>query len=943
MSNHLKYLSLFIIGFIFVACSGEVVEEASVKEKNPSIIKQPPSTDQPQKEGTIQEPKKPTITDLQRALDTGESSKVTEDEIVNATLEEISAIRAYLQDAKREIFHLDEQGKAKADGSSLTAISWNPTHDAMFFNTKLGVNLPILLTNSVSLEGKTIYHKSIGAIGERGAGRYMVFGGNPMRVKGNDQMEQMLENAFAWLSNRNDLKKEKFKVVLAQLDDSYYFKDASKTRAWLDEHYSDRVSYNSEDSCDGSALQECLTEDTDLLIISQIVTHTEDIQTIVETVQDALEEGISVMYIHHDGDLKPLGKALFSNVFDIEYYWDNYFKRLALEDFDITTIKAAEELDGIETMFSHFQKRDFKIAWSACENDTCNEVPSYKVDFLNGAKDTQQIVQNLDKNKKNIFAYKNRYNLEKLLVLSGDIFRRSVRYPMDKKETDDTLFLKSLYADYASYNFRDINPVQPDLGNFSRSDFSHVVPHKKVVNLKSKKYFKAAGVYALPGKSVKITRLDDANLKVKVFINSLRHSATHEYAKNGYKRPKFLQSPHIEIASGESITITSAYGGPIELEFNANDLDVKLAFENIAEHPFWAGSEDSATFAQKLEEGNFDWAEIVTDGFEVHSTLEKMKKSLADTRWTDTEAFVEATKKYISNYPHALAGFKGEGVDAIAEVDSFANEHHITIETINIVKHMNADQATCGEGCSGNPYDAYWAFSPVAHGDLHELGHGLESGKFQFEGFSYHATTNPYSYYAKSKYHQESGEEPDCQSLPFKELFENLQKSIGEENPTAYLQSNFWATTKWSHQVLVTIEAMMATQKMGKLENGWHLLSRLHLLEREIKRARGDWENRKSDLGFDNYTLDEFNSLRKNDWLLISFSFASGLDFRDFFEMMGIPYEQKASEQVASFGYEKVPKKFYISTPNGYCKEDAYGKLLDKDSIDFSKSAVFPY
>jgi hypothetical protein len=143
--------------------------------------------------------------------------------------------------------------------------------------------------------------------------------------------------------------------------------------------------------------------------------------------------------------------------------------------------------------------------------------------------------------------------------------------------------------------------------------------------------------------------------------------------------------------------------------------------------------------------------------------------------------------------------------------------------------------------------------------------------------------------------------------------------------------------------VLVTIEAMMATQKMGKLENGWHLLSRLHLLEREIKRAKRDWENRSDDLGFGSYTWDAFNSMRKNDWLLVSFSFASGLDFRDFFDMMGIPYEQKASEQVASFGYEKVPQKFYISTPNGYCKEDAYGNFLDKASIDFTKSAVFPY
>ncbi len=35
----------------------------------------------------------------------------------------------------------------------------------------------------------------------------------------------------------------------------------------------------------------------------------------------------------------------------------------------------------------------------------------------------------------------------------------------------------------------------------------------------------------------------------------------------------------------------------------------------------------------------------------------------------------------------------------------------------------------------GNPYDAYWSFSPLGHGDLHELGHGLEKGRFRFSGW----------------------------------------------------------------------------------------------------------------------------------------------------------------------------------------------------------------
>ena len=278
------------------------------------------------------------------------------------------------------------------------------------------------------------------------------------------------------------------------------------------------------------------------------------------------------------------------------------------------------------------------------------------------------------------------------------------------------------------------------------------------------------------------------------------------------------------------------------------------------------------------------------------------------------------------------------------EIYDFATKYNLTIQELDLVKHMNADQATCGYGCSGNPYDAYWAYSPIGHGDVHELGHGLEKSRFQFEGFELHAITNPYSYYTKSKYNETTGGDPDCQKLPFKEVYEKLQASVGESNSTAYLKTNLWATSSWSQQVLVTIQAMMHTQKMGKLKNGWHLLARLHILEREIKKAKEDWDNKKASLGFSSYTLDEFNAMRKNDWLLVSLSFAGEVDFRDYLSMMGIEYSTKASAQVASFGYPLVPKKFFVSTPSGYCKsDDTYGAFLDKSSLDVDGTTLFPY
>ncbi len=953
MHRLFRYLFIPFIAFGFLSCSlavdgslGEDLEQnsssANAKPDNESKKPVPPKT-QDRNDTFTTTINPPQFDKMQRAFLRVDVSELSENELIDATLDEIDELRSYLQDARIKIFNLNDDTTAKDDGSSLTSIDWDPTHDASLFETTPGVNIPIFVTNSVATDGYTVYNKTIGAAGKKANARYIVFGANPMRVTGNSQMQQAMKNAFFWLMERDQKDKSPFSVVIAHLDESYWFKDESKTREWLEREFPHQVTYNSENSCDGVKLWECLDEKTDLLILSQVSSGGDDISQIAQNVNRALENNISVLYIHHDGDLKPLGRELFAKVFDIRYIWDNYWKKLTLKEFDPTKAAISDQLDKIEKMFRHFKLEDYEIDWSGCENGTCSKAADLKEEFLDGASQVRSMTNMLDENKIAIFKDPKRYGFQKLLILSGDKFRQSVSYPMDKIKNDDNQFLRSLYADYSVYNFREKNPAQPDMGNFSRSDFSHIKPVSIRVGMRSKRYFKAAGVYALPGESVTVKRYDNSDVKVKVFINTLRFAATHEYAKDGYKRPKFLQTPHFEINPQETIVITSPYGGPIELEFDKNDQDIDIGFENVAKHPFWASEEDSAEFAKKLQESEFDWAEIVTDGFEVHSTLKKLKESLSDEKFESVDDFVKATKEYISNFPHALAGFEGSGIDAIDEVVSFAKEHNLTVEKIDIVKHMNADQATCGYGCSGNPYDAYWAFSPFFHGDLHELGHGLESSRLRFEGFSYHSTTNPYSYYSKSKYYETTKDEPGCQKLPFKELFENIRKSINEKNSTQYLKENFWNSSNWSHQVLVTIEAMMHVQKLGKLQNGWHLLSRLHILDREIKRVKNDWENKKASIGFDRYSLDEFKSMRKNDWLLVSFSFASGLDFRDYFDMMGIEYSQKASDQVESFAYERVPAKLFVSTSDGYCKSDEYGTLLDKSMIDVKEGTVFPY
>lgn len=881
---------------------------------------------------------KVTATDaVEDALRSGMVTAVTDGELLDATLDTITTNQNLLLDAKAKLFNLNADGTAKMDGSSLTALDWNPTHDAALLLSTYGLNTGVLNTNAVYTDGYTVYDKEIGIIGASPA-RYLVLGGNPLRSGNvtNAQMQQFMENSFAWLTQRDDLKTAAFKVVIAHLDESYYFKDESSVRTWLDTHYPGKVSYNAANSCDDDKLASCLTAKPDVLIISQVANTGSDAVAIAASVQAAMQQGIPVLYLHHDGGLTALGEKLFP-LFNVSYQWDNYWKKLGLKAFDVTTTlgKLPDNIRTIQTLLHHFKAQDYAFDWSTCVADNCSAVAGLQTEFQQGADTLRAMMTELDKGKVNLFGQEG-FRLQKLLALLGDAYRQQVRFPMDKTTTNGTAFLKSLFADHAVYNYRAINPAQPDMGNFSRSNFSHVTPATKTVTLTSRQHFRAAGVYALPGQTFRVTRTDNSPTTTKVFVNTLRPGSTHEFEAAGYKRPKYLQSVHIPLQSGETIAMTSPYGGPIQLEFSANDQPVSFTFEQVGEHPFWDDAGDNASFTAKLAQGDYDWAEFITPAFEIHSTLDKMRTSASDTRWGGTlEGFAAATMRYTHNFPHVLAGFKGPGIDVVPEIHDFVAANGYDIDNLDLVKHMNADQATCGAGCSGNPYDAYWSFEPIGHGDIHELGHGLEKSRLRFNGWEVHTMTNPYSYYTKSQYFKTTGGEPECQNLPFEKAFTVLQASRLQADPAAYVKAKLWDTMGWSEGAATFIQMMMAAQDQGALQDGWHLLARLHIMEREFARATADtvkWEAKRGSLGFGAYTLDEAKALDQNDWLLVAISHASGRDYRSYFDTWALPYSPRAGEQVAVRGFAVMPSNFYISSPAGYCKGEGFdGNKLPVD------------
>ncbi|MGS0824434.1 ImpA family metalloprotease [Shewanella sp. 0m-8] len=690
----------------------------------------------------------------------------------------------------------------------------------------------------------------------------------------------------------------------------------SRINSWISEHY---PNWQVQTCSDETTLSSCLAEAQLVITGSSELFPIKTVEPLIAQIQQATQP---LLYVHlHSWNSVPLTQTVLNPMgFSMQGSGGpgNYFAQDKADWSSATAmLDSFSALDKEQLWLSLFdsERVDFNLANCATSCDA-----KFNDDYRPALGTIRSNIQAIETSKRDIFNQPD-YSLYKLLILLGDNYRQAIQYPMDVTTTDSLNYLKAYYADHSVYNFRDINAVPKDLGNFSRTDFSQISAVDQHVSLSSKKGFRSAGVYALPGQTVSVTRSDNSQVRTWVFINTLRSGSTHEFASNGYNRPKLLQSTHIEVKAGETIKFTSPYGGPMQVRFDQTDLATEFSFKQVGLHPYWRTGMDGNKFMQDLAANQYDWSELATEHFEVHSKIDKMQNTLShEPRWNTPEKMATAIMTQVHNYPHLLAGFKGPFIDEVAEISEFATSQGWQVDTIDTVKHMNADQATCGAGCSGNPYDASWSFSPTGHGDIHELGHGLEKGRLRFDGHDGHSTTNPYSYYTKSRAYTELGKLPSCQGLNIDDEFAVLQQSMNQADPFAYMQEA--KLTSWSNGMATMLQMMVAAQKYGALENGWHLLARLHILLREFERAKGSeelWLQKRALLGFSQFNLDAAKNISNNDFLMVAMSYSTQLDYRELYQMWGLATTQAAKDQVAGFNFSVIDRKVYVYNPGDYC------------------------
>lgn len=923
--------------------------------------------------GNDTQPQTPTA-EYQLALQTGDASHVTEHELALAADTFITNTKEENKQSINSIFKLAEDGSLQA--GSISGIYWNPSHDSVWLNNlNEAANVPVLVTNNAIKDAGNSQNKVLGIVGVNDTARYAVMGGNPLHDlarttesggSGNAQLSAFLKSQLEWLTQRNNLETGSFKVVIAHQSDSYWFRHDATTRKWFTTFYPN-ATVNANDACESALLASCLSG-ADLLVIGRDSGSEDnhgipfDLNATMAAVKAAQANGIPVLYVQYDGGMNDLGLAL------MDYFGltasDNYWRQEYLDNFEPTQLinNSSSDLDAVKLVIDALDSGAYHFAFEAA--DCINDVGTVKCDttnvselatggtlqseFFKGVEAMRTTLQALDKKAINVFDLDNSYTWLKTAVLLGDKYRQQIHYPMDKVSTDNTAFFKALYADYTVHYARPNNAYQPDMGDFTdaQAALNSQAGITKTVAFTPTQFdeWSSTGLYAPPGKTISIRRMDASPSQVKIKINVLRQS-TRLWNSKGYSRPRYMSSMEMVLEPGKTYAISTPYGGPIYVGWQAvasGAVPFTLEFGAVLNNPLLASTDDTAVtaFSAAINASNSDWVDIKTPYAEVHSLKSYVLKSfdgqdgINGNGYTnvDVKAYINDLNNYLILGNYSFGGIVGEGIPALNnDVSAFCAEKGLTtvsydgsvrnlctdpfIHAKPRIQHINADiNAACGGLCAGNPFDSGSPIDPLGWGENHEMGHNLQATRLKVYGSrSGEVSNNIFPLHTQWRWTVDKNlSKHPSQTRPANgNAYQILQSAIAANTP-ASIDHPLWAESGIYDKAFERLSFYM---QLGYTQQSWDVYTKLYILDHILKDATktdAKWNAVKVIIGMGSYTRAEATAMPGNDFLYVMASTIAGKNYSNYFTLWGIEVSQAAIDQVTSNRLiEQVPSLFY--------------------------------
>jgi hypothetical protein len=556
----------------------------------------------------------------------------------------------------------------------------------------------------------------------------------------------------------------------------------------------------------------------------------------------------------------------------------------------------------------------------------------------------------------------------KLALLIGDKYRQNIQYPMSVDSNDFASFYRAYYSDASVSYARENNKYQPDLGDFTPnlSELLQAPTTSKTITITPKRFdgWTATGLYAIPGKTITIKRLDtNNNIDVKLKFNMLRANTTRMWEPNHYTRPRFMESSFITLLPEKSYQLSTPYGGPIYLYTSGiedTQSTIEISFKDIGEHPSFITTNTSfdsnkiSEYYQNLKDSIYNWTDIKTPFVEIHSIKQQQLDAFNDQHYNgDLELYFYDLKKYLVETVLNTAGYQGDGLELDSDVVQWCNDNNLdyasTIHQKPKIQHINSDiHAACGGACSGNPFDMSEPVTIFSGGAIHEYGHNLQRYLLEFYGsYSTEVTNNIFTQHVAIKYQSDQNQTVGHYKWNnYSKAYSILQKAIREDIEPKENVHPMWLDTE-VHQDADIRQVLIS--HIAFLNQNWNVYTKLYLMERIFRDAytsEEKWDAVKDNLGFDTYSYTEAkevdsrdNIIGGNDFMVITLSKILNKDYREFFKAWGLRISDKASQQLDSTNYtESVKAEFFLFRDDHDLVIDMPTKSLPIDGADLLSS-----
>ncbi|WP_299013198.1 ImpA family metalloprotease [uncultured Photobacterium sp.] len=908
------------------------------------------------------------ITNVQAAIEREDHTLASAHELIQFSQGKITEIKAQ----RKALIDTLYQGVG-------TSISWDPGHQSVTLSSSMPENTHLVLRSNQAFK-KPTEPSSHGLVyaGQQDDYRYAAMAANMFSVDTNPATDQFLKNTINWLI-KNDDATHQLKLVSSHVQDGYWSPHNVKMREWLDKYYPNQYSMNQANSCDYETLSTCIDElKPDLIVLGD-----DDDERGYAPLKAAIDKAralkIPILVMNYGYEGSPMHAPLYQFM---GLDWKiNYWSQHIAKDLPVTSLKDENStFQAVEELLARLDAGQFDVtALEQCDtNYIWCEDSAFMDAFKRAADWYRQMAVWLDSHNIDAFAANN-HSLAKAGLLLADKYRSTIDYPIE--HTEPAAWQQAMFADWVVSYARKNNLAQPDLGvhvldrsqvlKGSNAHYSYpaTVQETRTISVPYSDQWTTTGWYALPGQMVTVTRTDNSEVKLEIKLNYHRSNTNRAYKTKIYRGPLEVEQQRISVDAGETISFSTPYGGPIYayLEGNAQPVQVSLSVKGVAKHPAIMDFSDPAEitrFNQAIESTELPHVDLRTDGAEQHLRRDRFLGAIGSEIPT-VNALLKSIEEDHINSVYTLAGYKIQGKtleeSLPADVKTicgklFTNKDcfDTSLHQRTIIQHANYDQnAHCGSGCSGNPWDASWVISPTGWGDNHELGHNLQTNRLNVQyveaadvddwtKYSSRAgenSNNIFPYYVKWKSHYvRDGNTTTITDghMNNKDLFYVFMSDAAQvknsadqrvvlkskcrvmedgatDRYTAPWKSNAYAVHN-GYRMSFYIQMALRLDKKAmvtgdNLDNGFHAFTLLYQHSRifhEYASNEAEWLENRDRLGFSGFPYsghavyggENVRSIPGNDFMLVSLSVLTNQDWRPYFDMFGLRYSSLASAQV---------------------------------------------